>query len=181
MRQIMRIIEGQQGTLTCYHITDNAKFKLNPDYAPEDNSIAIVDRSGNKGIYLAREVERWVNGHRYARPFAAEILVDPSALEHDRLGRWGGEIFIPADQFDKLTVNRVIPIDAYARETYRQHGWFERALGIEFDTGNPITVKDWEYPFDGYRFPGDTRKMSNDEIKRIKQHFKAGYRKWMKG
>jgi hypothetical protein len=167
-------IETVSGPVTLYHLTNKAKFKLDPNYAPTDNSIAIVDRSGNTGIYLARNVEPWVNGHGYWRPFVAEILADPSALENDTVGRWGGEIFVPASRFDKLKVRRVIPLDAYAREEYGQHGWIENSLGIEFDTGNKITATSYEYPFRGYTYNGDVRMMSPEEVKRLKQHFNAG-------
>ncbi len=161
--------------MTFYHITDNSNFQLDPTHAPEDNAISIVDRSGNQGIYLARDVEKWVNGHGYVRPFVAEIVVDPSALEHDTVSRWGGEVFIPADQFDKIKVSRVIPLDAWAREEFGMHGWFERSLGYEFDTGEKITATDWETPFGrAYRYPKDTREMSAQEIDRIKRVFEEG-------
>ena len=162
------------GRVKLYHLTDNANFKLDPNFAPEDNTISIYDRSGHKGIYLTPNVEKWVNGHGYWRPFVAEIYADRSALEHDRIGRWGGEVFIPADQFDKLTVNRVIPLDAYAREEFGSHGWIERSHGHEFDTGNRITAGYYETPFRGYTYDRDTRSMPHDEIERIKQHFDAG-------
>jgi hypothetical protein len=163
-----------------YHITNKANFKLNPNFAPEDNSFAIHDRSGHKGIYLTRDVERWVNGEGYVRAFVAEIYADPSALDHDTIGRWGGEIFIPADQFGKLKVNRVVPLDAIARETYRQHGWIEYSHGHEFDTGKEITAKNHEYPFKDWTYDKDTRNMSPDEVKQIKQHFKVGYKARLK-
>jgi hypothetical protein len=171
----MKIVEdAQSGPIKLYHITDKANFKLNPNYAPQDNSFAIQDRSGNKGIYLARSVETWVNGHGYVRPFVAEILVDPSVIENDRLGRWGGEVFVPADQFDKLKVLRVVPLDVIAREEFGQHGWIERSHGREFDTDNEITAKAHEFPFRDYTYDRDTRNMTADEIKRLKQHFRVG-------
>lgn len=171
---------AQTGPVTLYHITNKPRFRLNPNYAPSDNTFSMSNRSGNKGIYLARDVEVWVNGHGYLRPFVAEILTDPSVFEHDRLGRWGGEIFVPADQFDKLKVVRVVPLDVIAREEYGSHGWIERAHGHEFDTGNPITAKNWEVPFRGQKFDIDTRSMSDEEIKRIKQHFIVGRRERQK-
>ena len=168
------------GPMKLYHITNKANFKLNPNYAPTDNAFAIQDRSGHKGIYLTPDVERWVNGHEYVRPFVAEIYADPSVLEHDRIGRWGGEIFVPADQFDKLKVHRVVPLDVIAREQYGQHGWIEYSHGHEFDTGNEITAKAHEYPFRDYTYDNDARTMSPDEVKRIKQHFNVGYRNRLK-
>lgn len=137
MRDLMMIVESTSrhptmegenepaGPVKLYHITNKANFKLNPNFAPEDNSISIHDRSGQKGIYLTSNVEKWVNGHDYMRPFVAEIFADPSALGHDTVGRWGGEVFIPADQFGKLRVNRVVPLDVISREEFGQHGWIE--------------------------------------------------------
>ena len=43
-------------------------------------------------------------------------------------------MFVPARHFEKLHVNRVIPIDAHAREEYGEHGWIEEHHGTEFDT-----------------------------------------------
>lgn len=47
--------------------------------------MSIVDRSGRPGIYIATDVEGWLNGHGYWRPFVVEFEVDD-----------GGEMFIPA-------------------------------------------------------------------------------------
>lgn len=185
MRALMNLVESagaaSSGPVTLYHITDKAKFKLNPNYEPEDNATSIQDRSGHKGIYLARDIEPWVNGRGYMRPFVAEIHADPSALEHDRLSRYGNEVFIPAEQFDKLKVVRVVPLDVIARETYRQHGWIERSHGHEFDTGKPITAKDWEYPFSDYRYDKDARTMPPEEVSRIKKHFAKGHKARLSG
>lgn len=180
IRHYMQIVtEAEGGPVKLYHITNKANFKLNRNYAPEDNSLAVFDRSGHKGIYLTPNVERWVNGHGYIRPFVAEIYADPSALEHDRIGRWGGEIFVPADQFDKLKVNRVVPLDVIAREEYGEHGWIERNHGHEFDTGNEIP-REYVRPFKDWKYDKDVRNMSPDEVKRIRQHFKIGYRNRLK-
>lgn len=181
MRDLITLIENAQaaGPVKLYHITSKANFKLNPNYEPVDNTFSISDRSGNKGIYLARDVEPWVNGHGYMRPFVAEIYADPTALEHDRLGRWGGEVFIPADQFDKLTINRVVPLDVIAREKYGAHGWIEDSRGHEFDTGNEIDRSNM-YPFRDWTYDKDVRNMSKEEIQQLKQHFKVGYKARMK-
>lgn len=162
------------GPNTYFHITSKAKFKIDPNYAPEDNAIAITDRSGHKGIYLTNNVERWVNGHGYVRPFVAEIVIDPSVLEHDRISRYGGEVFVPASQFHKINVTRVMPIDAWCREEFGAYGWFERAAGFEFDTGEAITAKDWETPFRGWRYPDDVRTMSAEEVRVLKKRFAVG-------
>lgn len=179
----MREILFESSTVMLYHLTDNARFKLKPDYEPVDNAISMHDRSGHKGIYLSKKsgIESWVHRHHYWRPFVAEIAVETSALEHDRVSRWGGETFIPADQFDKLKVVRVVPIDAIARELYSIHGWIEQVHGDEFDTRQPITAKYWEKPFSDYTYSGDTRTMSPEEIKYLKQHFRVGLRNRLKG
>lgn len=171
-------VDKAAGTpLILYHITNNPRFKLNPNYAPEDNSFAMTDRSGHKGIYLGRDVETWMNGHGYVRPFVAEIEVQRSALEHDNLGRWGGEVFIPAEHFDKLKVLRVVPLDVICREKFGRHGWIEGSLGREFDTGNEIgQIDGWKTPFDGWRYEKDVRTLPADEVKRLKQHFRAGHK-----
>ncbi len=169
------------GPVVLYHITSKPRFKLDPNYAPEDNAFAMTDRSGHKGIYLSKDVERWVNGHGYIRAFVAEIHAEPSALEHDTIGRYGGEIFVPADQFDKLKVVRVIPLDAYAREKYGSHGWLEDSHGFEFDTGNPIKQTGNYTPFRGYRYEGDVRTMTADEIKVLKQRAAKGIKARQRG
>ena len=191
LRRYIKIVteaeDTPDGPVKLYHITNKANFKLNRNYAPTDNAFALQDRSGQKGIYVTPSrdgVERWVNGHGYIRPFVAEIYADPSALDHDTVGRWGGEIFIPADQFDKLRVNRVVPLDAIAREEYGSHGWIEDSHGHEFDTGKEIPARDYytpyQPPFKDYTYDQDTRNMSRDEVKRIKQHFRVGYKNRLK-
>lgn len=157
-----------------YHLTDNPKFTLDPNYAPQDNSISINDRSGRKGIYLAPDIEPWINAHGYLRPYVAEFEVDPSALKEPGVhGRWAGEKFIPNSSYGKLKLNRVIPTDAYAREVYGGHGWIEERAEKEFDTGKPI--KGFAgYPFKGYRYDGkDVRDMSPEEIKNLTDHFES--------
>jgi GNAT superfamily N-acetyltransferase/ADP-ribose pyrophosphatase YjhB (NUDIX family) len=167
---LSHLVEGKSSDLY-YHLTDKPKFKLDPNYAPEDNAIAIEDRSGRKGIYLATDVERWVNGHGYWRPFVVEIKVDPSVKENAS-GRYGGEMFVPAELFDKLNIERVIPLDAYAREHFGAHGWIEEELRKEFDTGKPIDDQE-RYPFHGYRYAGpDVRQMSVDATKRLARDLK---------
>lgn len=179
MREFIDIVENVE-PLVMYHITDKPRFKLDPNFEPQDNALSMTDRSGHKGIYLSKDVERWVNGHGYIRPFVAEILVDPSALEHDRVSRWGGEVFIPADQFDKLTVMRVVPLDVIAREQFGTHGWIEDSHGHEFDTGNKIDRSN-HYPFrGGYKYDKDARTMSKDEVRAIQKHFKVGYKNRMR-
>jgi hypothetical protein len=159
-----------------YHLTDRAAFALDPRYAPEDNALAIEDRSGRPGIYIApaNKVEAWVNGHGYWRPFVVEIEVDPSVLSDPGVhGRWGGERFIPAASFGKLRVARVIPLDAFAREQYGDYGWIEDTLGTTFDTHAPISSGHGSR-LRGYRYEGpDVRAMSPQQIQDHKRRLRA--------
>jgi hypothetical protein len=158
-----------------YHLTSDEKFKLDPNYAPEDNSFAIEDRSGRKGIYLAPNVEKWVNGYNYWRPFVVEFAVDPSVAKDPGVhGRWGGEVFIPATSFDKLTLKRVIPLDAWCREEFGEYGWIEGEDLQEFDTGKPIPRNYGERnSLPGYRYTGpDVRDMPAADIARLKEQLK---------
>jgi hypothetical protein len=169
----LHLVESQKPAVL-YHLTDNAKFVLNPDYAPEDNAISISSREGNRGIYLASDVESWVNGHGYIRPFVVEFAVDPRVYEVDRVGRWGGETFVDAEHFNLIKITRVIPIDAWAREHYGSHGWIEQARRIAYDTDEPITTKGWETPFQGWKYPGDLRQAPAGEIRKLQRQFQAG-------
>lgn len=155
-----------------YHLTDRAKFKLDPKFTPADNAISIEDRSGRAGLYLGSSVERWVNGYGYWRPFVVELEVDPSVAKDPGVrGRWGGEMFVPASSFSKLSIVRVVPIDAHAREIYGSPGWIEDALGYEFDTGDPLPPG--HYPYRGYRYRGpDVRSMSGVEAARLKKQLR---------
>jgi hypothetical protein len=168
---------------TWYHLTDRAKFKLDPRFAPADNALAMEDRSGRPGIYLGSDVERWVNGFGYWRPFVAEFHVDPSVVEDSGVGgRWGGEMFVPASSFGKIRLQRVIPLDAWAREHYGSHGWIEGTLERGFDTGKPIVERKWNEPvkpppFRGWRYPGpDVRDMSKVEVDRLKKQLRQAKR-----
>jgi hypothetical protein len=43
-----------------------------------------------------QDVERWLNGYGYWRPFVVEVAVDPSVRKDPGVhGRYGGELFIP--------------------------------------------------------------------------------------
>lgn len=168
------LIKSENISNIWYHLTDRGRFKLDSKFTPADNSISIYDRSGKAGIYVASRVDVWVNGHNYWRPFVVEFKIDPSVFENPQVhGRWGGERFIPASLFNNIEIQRVIPLDAYAREKFEQHGWIESELKKEFDTGKPIIAKPWEYPFRGYKYKGkNVRDMSSSEINNLKQQLK---------
>lgn len=160
-----------------YHLTDNPNFALDPDYEPEDNTLAIFDRSGRKGIYTSpkNEIERWLNSKGYWRPYVAELEMDEATLEGTE-GRWGGERFIPASSFDNVSVRRVMPLDVLAREQYGSHGWVAGDLGRTFE-GEEIEMGKFGspkqlYPFKGMDFSHiDTRQMTQEQIDRIQNDF----------
>lgn len=157
-------------TKTWYHLTDRENFELDSDFEPQDNTFSIENRSGQKGIYLAPEIEHWVQGKGYWRPFVVEFDVDPSVKNGPGVhGRWGGEMFIPTSSFEKIEVKRVIPIDAYIREKYGDFGYVERALEQEFDTGKTIELGDWGNPINpprGYKYTGlDVRDLSSSQTR----------------
>lgn len=157
---------------TVYHLTDAAQFKLNPKKVPADNALAINERTA-PGLYVAKDrrgVEAWVNGYGYLRPFVVELDVPEDVLTDER---WGNEGFIPAEHFDKVEVKRVIPTDAFARETYNDYGWVETELGSRFDDGMPVPERRFGEAYEGlpagWRYEGpDVRDMAPAEVKRLK-------------
>jgi len=156
---------------TWYHLTDRSKFKLDSKFAPADNAVAIVDRSGRPGIYLGSDVEKWVNGFGYWRPFVVELHVDPSVADDPGVqGRYGGEMFVPSSSFDKLSITRVIPLDAWARERFGEPGWIEGELGVAFDTQEPLPEGNNIGLYRGYHYQGpDVRNMPSSEVSRLKK------------
>ena len=156
---------------TVYHLTDKARFKLDPKKVPQDNALAINERTA-PGLYVAKNahgVQTWVNGYGYLRPFVVELDVPEEVLADER---WGNEGFIPADKFDDVEVKRVIPVDALARETYNDYGWVEGTLGSTFDDGAPVPERKMFEPYEGlppgYRYEGpDVRDMTPAETKRL--------------
>ena len=169
-----------RGVEAWYHLSENPKFRLDQDYIPVDNSISIVDRGGRRGIYVARDVEPWLNRYGYWRPFVVEIEASASVVSGCKAGgRWGGEMFVPASSFGGLTVRRVIPLDAYAREQFGEHGWVEAHLERTFDAGEPIRARGFGEPFvrpfaRDYRYSGpDVREMSPGEVARLERDLQA--------
>jgi hypothetical protein len=153
-----------EGSTILYHLTDHARFKLDPKKVPEDAAFAIRSRE-DPGLYVTDDPERWINGYNYVRPFVVELSVPKDAVHPER---WGGEQFIPAENYDKVKILRVIPLDAYAREEYGEPGWVEEYEGKEFDTGRPISESRGQ-PFEGYHYTGpDVRDMPLAEINRQK-------------
>lgn len=163
---------GGSKSVSVYHLTDDPKFAPRADFVPEDNTLAIRVRT-SPGLYVAKDswdIEKWVNGSGYLRPYVAEITVPEDAMVDER---WGGEGFIPGDKLDQVTVKRLIPVDAFAREVYGDYGWVEDTLGTKFDTGEPVpTDNSVRYAEGGrpvgYVYDGpDVRDMPEAETKRL--------------
>jgi 8-oxo-dGTP pyrophosphatase MutT (NUDIX family)/GNAT superfamily N-acetyltransferase len=130
-----------QGYDTYYHITDQHHFALDPEHAPADNAFAIQDRSHYRGLYVTKDPDTW-RAQGYHRPYVAELHV-PHELA--RQERWHGESFIPAEHFDKVKVNRVIPFDAHQREKWGEPGTIESYHGTHYQTNKPLKKKPgWE-------------------------------------
>jgi hypothetical protein len=163
---------------TTYHLTSNPKFDLDADRVPTDNT--TLGAKDDRGLFVANDPEPWINGYDYVRPYIVELQVPNDAFDNAGAG-YSGEQFIPAENFDQVKINRVIPLDAYGREHYQDHGWIESGLGTTFDTDesippNPLS-RDQPYnptPLKGYRYTGpDVRDMSTTETNRHK-------RRWLK-
>lgn len=134
-----------------YHLADVVDFRLDPNFHPENNTTLGGDWH-EPGIFVAPDVERWVNGYGYWRPWVVEFDV-PSGVGKN----FGGETFIPATEFDQIRIARVVPLDAWAREEYGEWGWTEEFYGTDFRTGEPIDPRD-RSANRGYRYPGDARQ-----------------------
>lgn len=159
-------------TRSYFHLTDDPRFALNPEFVPEDNALAIRPREA-AGLYVAKDkgdIEKWINRYGYLRPFVVEIEAPEGSVRDER---WGGEGFLPADQFDEVRIKRVIPVDAHAREVFGDYGWVEDTIGRQFDTNEPTPQQQMfgprvERPGPGYRYDGpDVRDMPDEQVKRL--------------
>lgn len=162
-------VGGSMPMQVFYHLTDKANFKLNPKKVPADNALALRQREA-PGLYVAKDswdVEGWVNGQGYLRPFVVEIEAPKDVVSDER---WGGEGFIPADRFGEVRIKRVIPIDAFAREVYGGPGWVESTVGKEFDSGEQPPEDYGQRPYGKeYKYDGpDVRDMPAERIKQLK-------------
>jgi len=149
-----------------YHLTTKVDFKLDPKKRPENNT--TLGGSMPPGIFLGASVESWVNGYGYWRPWVVCFNVPTNADTFEgAVGGYSGELYVPAAFYDRLRIERVIPLDAWCREEYGSWGWVEEDDGLTFDTEQPITAvpdtfhaTSWDqiYPWKGYRYPGDARQ-----------------------
>lgn len=164
---------------TLYHLTDKVDFRLDPKKRPQNNT--TLGGSLDPGIFLCRDVGSWAAGYGYWRPWVVEFSV-PSDL--DRLdgviGGYAGEVYVPAAHYDKLRINRVIPLDAYDREEWGGWGSTEDYFETAFDTFEPIEVARSGpnmYPWRGYRYPGDARQTDSGWQEAYKKRVKDYQRK----
>ena len=136
-----------------YHLTAKVDFRLDPKFRPQNNT-TMGGKWPEPGIFLTDSVEHWGNGYGYWQPWVVEFDV-PGGVGQN----FGRETFVPATEFDRLRMVRVIPLDAYCREVYGGWGWSESDLETTFDTFEPIGVKELNnyYLWRGYRYPGDAR------------------------
>lgn len=136
-----------------YHLTSQPDFKLNPEYRPENNTTVGGDWPV-PGLFVSDDPATWFGGHQYHQPYVAEFDVPDEVFGHENAVTKGylNEKFIPADVFDKIKHTRTIPYDAHVREEYGSYGPTEESSGRDFQTGQPIDVKNRK-PFpDGYRY-----------------------------
>ena len=154
--------------VTSYHLTDDPNFSLKKAKRPQNNTTLGGDWP-NAGIFVGPSAEAWFNGYDYVRPFVVELshppIRDMGSKAMDVAG-YGGEQFIPAEAFDSVRVERVIPYDEYAREQFGEYGPIEsyneidaqgRALPqITGSFGGRDTA-----PLKNYKYSGkDVRNMS---------------------
>lgn len=153
-RQRMQRNYEQRTGATYWHLTDNPDFRPDPTFRPENNG--TLGGNFNPGLFVSQHPNHWMQSYGYYRPYVSEIDVP------DEVGRDfhnSPERFITPDQYDKITVKRTIPIDAYTREQYGESGPVESSLGEDFETGEKFTdyqpmSRDLYKKTPGYKYPG---------------------------
>lgn len=161
-----------------YHLADKADFRLDPTFRPQNNTTW----GGNypPGIFLGSSVEAWVNGYGYWRPWVVEFEAPSDLRQLEGVsGGYSGEVFVPAEHFDRLRLVRVVPLDAHCREQFGDYGWTERWFGTTFDTEEPIPPEDENnyFRWRGYRYPGDARQADSGWRARYEKRVKEFERK----
>ncbi len=114
-----------------YHLADDVNFTLDPTFYPENNTTLGGDWP-EPGIFLTASPEHWLNGYGYWRPWVVEF----EGAEGKSYGR---EVFVPASNFSRMRISRVMALDAYAREEYGEWGWTEEYFETTYDTFEPIS------------------------------------------
>lgn len=140
-----------------YHLTTQADFKLDPKKRPRNNTTLGGDWA--PGIFLGVDVEHWVNGFGYWRPWVVEV--DTSGLtDGDVTFFEGGEALVAAAAYPRLRIIRVVPLDAHCREVFGEHGWTESFFGTDFLTGQAIDRSHGAHR--GYRYSGGVKLLSGE-------------------
>jgi hypothetical protein len=96
------------------------------------------------GLYVTDSVEYWWNAYGYYRPFVAEIEC-PANMEQFKTR--GHEWRIPATEFSKCRLLRVIPTEE----------WFGEQYGETYISDEPRPK--------GYRYQGDVRELPLEQTR----------------
>ncbi|MDX1408560.1 MAG: hypothetical protein R3330_10520 [Saprospiraceae bacterium] len=131
-----------------YHIADDINFRLDPTFHPENNTTLGGDWS-EPGIFLTKSPEHWLNGYGYWRPYVIEFT---GAVGQDH-GSF--ETFVPATNFSRMSISRVMALDGYCREEFGEWGWTEDYFETYYDTFEPIPEEEMRGygQWSGYRAP----------------------------
>lgn len=152
---------------TFYHLTENPNFAPDPNFRPANNTTLGGD--WDPGLFVAEELEPWVNGYDYIRPWVAEMSAPADIFDRDGVKRgYSRERMIPASEYGDISVDRMIPFDAYARERFGGPGWAERHHEKAFDGAE---ISDWNSTWyaegrpwgEEYRFEGDIRDWTPEQ------------------
>lgn len=165
-----------------YHLTSKVDFKLDPKKRPENNTTLGGDWP--PGIFLTKPegIGHWAQGYGYWRPWVVEFDVGSAKPKFDE----GFEAYYPAEEYPKMRVLRVLPLDAFCREQYGAWGWTEEDTGLTFDTMEPYedksqvgTATSWDdvYPWRNWHYSGDARNESSSwreaYVKRVRNYARS--------
>lgn len=143
-----------------WHLTQDPKFQLNPKHIPEQNYLSIFYPEESPGLYVTDTPEYWVNAHNYVTPFIAEIEVPRQTDQPEDFTPPGPsrQDFIPAADFARSRVVRVIPLDEWVREEYREPGWVE-----DWFSDEQIKVPE------GYKYEGSAQDLTDEQISELRR------------
>lgn len=177
-----------------YHLAAKADFRLDPRHHPANNTTMGGDWS-RPGVFVVADIEPWVNGYGYWRPWVVEFSVPTSLSSAEGVMESGyaGEVFIPAEHYDQMRLTRVIPLDAWCREQYREFGWTEGYFGTDYRTGRPLDEEhegarmswgtwrapagmDWAYRGDARREPAGWRREYEKRVEAFRRASPGGAR-----
>lgn len=165
-----------------YHLTSKVDFKLDPKKRPENNTTLGGD--WQPGIFLTTPdgIGHWAQGYGYWRPWVVEFDIGSAKPLFEE----GYEAFYTAEEYPKIRVLRVLPLDAFCREQYGAWGWTEEDTGLTFDTMEPYedksqvgTATSWDdvYPWRNWHYSGDARNESaswrDAYVKRVRSYARS--------